>query len=149
MVELAVGDAPRFAVERLELAREGPSYTLLTVRELRDRRGAGNEMFLLLGGDSLLDLPNWWRADELVAEVRIIAFARPGWALREAWDGLAARFGRDWVDGVRESLVQVPLVDVSATDIRQRLRSGRSVRYMVPEAVRRYIVERGLYAPGR
>ncbi|MGD2174693.1 MAG: hypothetical protein PVJ27_04760, partial [Candidatus Brocadiaceae bacterium] len=120
-------------------------YTLLTVRELRRRMGPQVELFLLLGADSLLDLPNWWHASELVAEVPVIAFDRPGHPLAERWGELAAEFGEQWVESVRRLMVGTPLLEISATEIRRRVREGRSVRYLVPAAVRRYVMDRGLY----
>ena len=146
MVELAIEGNPAFEAEDLELKRQGASYTLLTIRELRARFGAEAELFLLMGGDSLLDLPAWWRAEELVREAPIIAFGRPGNSLDAGLDGLAAHFGEAWVRQVRELMVQAPQMDISATEVRERVRAGLSVRYMVPEAVWEYIEQRGLYA---
>jgi len=147
MLELAVGDNAAFRVSRVELDAEGPCYTLLTVRRLKGQRPDG-ELFLLMGGDSLLDLPNWWRAEELASEVAVIAFDRPGALLADGLDGLASRFGEGWARRVMELRVEAPLLQVSATAIRQRVRRGLSVRYLVPEPVRRYIEQHGLYAAG-
>ncbi len=143
MLELCLEGNDAFAVESLELEREEPSYTLVTVRELR-RRGTRDPV-LLMGADSILDLPNWWHAEELAREVPIVGFCRPGYDLEGGWEELTDRFGADWAEAVRRSMVEVPLMQVSATDIRRRLREGRSVRYMVPEGVLAYIEERGLY----
>ena len=148
MVELAIEGNPAFEAADLELKRDGASYTLLTIRELRRRLGPEAELFLLVGGDSLLELPTGWRAEELVREVPIIAFGRPGNPLDAGVDGLAAHFGQAWVRQVRELMVAAPQMDISATEVRERVRAGLSVRYMVPEAVRAYIAERGLYATG-
>jgi len=146
MVRLAIAENPAFEVDSLELQRKGPSYTLTTVRELRQRSGGNNRFCLLLGADSVLDLKNWWQARELVHAVDIVAFDRPGHPLDDGWDDLAEQFGRDWARKVRESRVAVPQLDISATEIRQRVRQGLSVRYMVPEAVRRHIAKRHLYS---
>jgi nicotinate-nucleotide adenylyltransferase len=147
MVELAVEGNPAFEALPLELEREGPSYTLLTVRELRGRFGAAVQLFLLLGADSVRDMPTWWRAQDLVRTVDIIAFDRPGHSLDRAVDQLAALFGEDWARRVRNLKVSAPLLDISASEIRQRVAAGRSIRYLVPEPVRKYILERGLYRP--
>jgi nicotinate-nucleotide adenylyltransferase len=148
MVELAIEGNPAFEASDMELRRTGASYTLMTVRELRGALGAQAELFLLMGGDSVLDLPGWWHARDLVREVRIVTFGRPGSALGDRLDGLAEQFGSEWVNDVRELMVDAPLMDISATEVRRRVREGLSVRYMVPEAVRRYIEERGLYRGG-
>ncbi len=146
MVELAVQGHEAFRAERIELERDGPSYTLQTVRELRDRLGPGNELLLVMGADSLLDLPNWWHADELVREVPVIVFARPGYNLERGWERLAERFGSEWVKSTKRLRVRAPLIELSATGIRERVRAGLSIRYMVPEPVRAHILEHGLYA---
>jgi len=147
MVRLAVRGNPAFEPSSIELDRDGPSYTLLTVRELRAQIGSADELFLVLGADSVRDIPNWWRASELVREVDIIAFDRPACTVEQAVDGLVKHFGRTWADRVLELKVDAPLLGISATEIRERLARGRSIRYMVPEAVRAYIMERGLYGP--
>ena len=145
MVELAVADNPAFEVSDVELRADGASYTLRTIRALKRALGPDAELLLMMGGDSLLDLPTWWHAQELAREVAIVTFARPGSELGGKLDTLAEHFGGDWVNRVRELMVQAPLMEISATDVRRRVRDGRSVRYMVPEAVRAYIEERGLY----
>lgn len=145
MVELAVDGHDAFRTEPIELEREGPSYTLKTVRELRERPGLG-ELYLIMGADSLLDLPDWWHAEELAQEAPVIVFNRPGCALEERWGELAERFGQGWVDRTRQLRVDAPLMELSATVVRERVRAGLSIRYMVPEPVRAYIAEHGLYA---
>jgi nicotinate-nucleotide adenylyltransferase len=146
MVELAIEGHPAFEALPIEIERSGPSFTLLTVRELRRRYGEGAQLFLLLGGDSLADLPNWWRAGELVEEADVIAFDRPGCLLDDHLPRMGAVFGEPWVRRTAELKVRAPLVEISATEVRQRVRAGKSVRYLVPEPVRHYILERGIYA---
>jgi len=148
MIELAVRDRPAFRVSTVELDRDGPSYTLLTVRELRRELGATAELFLLLGADSVRDLPTWWRADELVREAAVVPFGRPGCRLQEDLARLAERFGAEWAQAVAKRTVEAPLMDVSSTAIRERVGSGRSIEGLVPEAVARYIASHGLYARG-
>jgi len=144
MVELAIAGNRAFEVSRIELDGVGPSYTLSTVRVLR-RQMPDDELFLMLGGDSLRDVGAWWRADELVQEIDIIAFDRPGAALDEALAGLADRFGQVWAERTARLRVEAPLLDISATEIRRRVRKGLSIRYLVPEAVRQHILDHGLY----
>ncbi len=148
MVQLAVEDNPALEADPVELRREGPSYTLRTVRGLRERYGLAERLFLLMGADSLLDLPNWWHAEQLARKVPIIAFGRPGHRVEQHWQELAGEFGEEWVGEVKERMVDAPLLEVSASEIRERLSRGLSVRYLVPESVRHYILERGLYREG-
>jgi nicotinate-nucleotide adenylyltransferase len=145
MVELAIEGNPFFRAARLELERQGPSFTLLTVRELRKAMPEA-ELFLILGGDSLRDLPAWWHSEELVQEVAIISFDRPGAPVEDVLKALEGRFGSQWVRSTSELRVRAPLLEISASGIRRRLKEGKSVRYLVPEPVWRYIIERGPYA---
>jgi nicotinate-nucleotide adenylyltransferase len=136
MLRLAVRGNPRFRVSDIELRRGVPSYTIETVRALRQRWGERPRV--VLGGDALLDLHAWHEARALLREARILVYARPGFegaAARAAQLGLRYHPVGDW-----------PL---SSRDIRERARRGRSLRYRVPEPVRRYIEQHGLYAPGR
>ncbi len=148
MVELAIEGNPAFTALPLEIEREGPSYTLTTVRQLRQEKG-GADLYLVLGGDSLHDIPTWWRAEELVREVDIIAFDRPGSTVEAALSRLTGVFGEAWAERVRELKVEAPLLDMSATDVRCRVGEGKSVRYLVPDAVHRYIIDNGLYRSAR
>jgi nicotinate-nucleotide adenylyltransferase len=145
MVELATADNGAFRASRVEIDRGGPSYTLTTVRELSHELGAQAELFLILGADSVRDMPTWWRAQELARETRVIAVPRPGEPLDEHIAAAAAAFGDAWADQTRQLAVEMPMLDVSATRIRDRVRAGQSVRYLVPEQVRQYILAHGIY----
>lgn len=144
MLRLALGDNPRFEISTVELEREGPSYTLPTVLELKQRLGPECELYLILGSDSVRDMPNWWHAKELVAEVDIIALQRPK-CLLEALPEFEARFGTEAAAKVRQSVVSAPLLDISSSDIRQRVRQGRPIHHLVPTSVADYILVNELY----
>lgn len=144
MTELAVEGNEHFEISEIELEREGPSYTLQTVEELRDGLGADDSLFLVVGADSVHEMPEWWHARELVQEVPIIALKRPGYPLDDL-DRVKAEFGEEAVEQIKQNVVEAPLLQISSTDIRERIRTGKSIRYMVPEKVRRYIAENGLY----
>lgn len=147
MLRLATAGDDLFDVSEVELRREGPSYTLDTVRQLRRRSGAA-EVHWIVGTDMLADLPKWHRAPEVVAEATVVTAARPGWSdrLEDILTDLADHFGAEAVERIRAGVVRTPLIEISSTDIRRRVRAGLSVRYMVPEPVERYIAEQGLYA---
>lgn len=130
MVALAIAGEPRFRLERIELDRPGPSYTVDTLRALRARE-PGREFAVLVGADAALDLPRWREADSLATLARFVIFARPGAAVPPL----------PWPVEV----VEVPLVAISATDIRRRVAAGRSIRYWVPDAVAECILAEGLY----
>jgi nicotinate-nucleotide adenylyltransferase len=130
MLELAVAESPGFSVERAELERPGPSYSVDTLEGLRAREP--NAAFtLLLGADAALELDAWHRAEDLPGLARIAVFARPGTSVP-----LSPLIG---------ATVPVPAVEISATEIRRRVRSGRPIRYWVPDAVARYVARHRLY----
>ena len=145
MVQLAIEDNPAFDASAVELERQGPSYTLLTVRQLRERLGPDARLYLILGADSVHEIATWWRVRELVEEVEIIAVGRPGHSLQADLEALAGAFGDAWARRVGELKVDVPPMAISATDIRGRVAAGRSIRYLVPDVVRDYILRHGLY----
>ena len=153
MVELAVRGEPRLVCDRRELERDAPSYTVDSLQEMRGELGAGHSLVLVVGCDALLGLPTWHRWQALLDLAHIVVLARPGWHLPDtgdmgAWlarhrlqDAAALRerpFGGVHVESLR------PL-DISATEIRRLLKSGKSARYLLPEQVLDYIEANKLY----
>jgi nicotinate-nucleotide adenylyltransferase len=123
-----------FTVSTLELLRPGPSYTVDTLDEMKTKH-EGVDLWLLLGADSLLDLPRWRDPAGILARARLAVAARPGFAARR----VPARVGRrvDW-------LPNAP-VDISSRDLRRRVAAGRSIRFLVPDRVARLVERLGLY----
>ena len=156
MVKLAIADGGSskpacqtalrsiFSFSDYDLTRQGPSFTIDTVRHFRAELGRDAELCWIIGADSLPELPTWCRARELVASCRIVTAARPGWEQID-FDALGAHFSAEQIDGLRANLVETPRIDISATDIRRRVREGRSIRYLVPEPVCEYIGQHRLY----
>ena len=130
MVELAVQGARGFAVERVEVERAGRSYTVETLRQLRARE-PGARFVLLIGRDAVRDLPQWREAAMLRELAEVVAFGRAGRPAEPT--------------PLVDRRVDVPAVDISSTEIRRRVAAGLSIRYWVPDAVERFITERGLY----
>lgn len=141
MLEFAVAGCPRLRVSRMELERPGPSYTVDTLQTLHDD-DPRRELFFLIGADSLTDLPTW-REPQRIARLAIIVAVNRGDRPLPDMASLEARLGQEAMARVR--FVQMPGVDLSATDIRRRVREGRGIRYMVPRAVEVYIQEHRLY----
>ena len=139
MLQFAVAGQPAFRVEDLEKDRAGPSYTADTLDELSCRH-PGNEWFLLVGSDTLRDLPTWHEPRRVVARAGLLVVARPAAALVPA-EELQAKVGAP----VRVQNIDVPLIDISSSDLRARVRRGRSIRYFVPRAVEMYVLEKKLY----
>jgi nicotinate-nucleotide adenylyltransferase len=137
MTVLGAAGNPRFAVSRLEIDRRGPTYTADTMEALRSFHGPGVTMYFIVGGDAALRLDTWKHIDRLKELAEIIAVTRPGFALgtleREpTWPVIR--------------IMEMPAIDISSTEIRNRVQSGRPIDYLVPGEVLRYIRERGLYA---
>ncbi|UFJ38896.1 nicotinate-nucleotide adenylyltransferase [Brevibacillus humidisoli] len=132
MVELATADHPAFQVNRIELDRSGPSYTVDTMRQLT-REYPDTRFSFIIGGDMVSILPQWHRFSELVQLVRFIGLHRPG-----------STYDRQSLASY-VTFVEMPLWDVSSTMIRNKVKAGSTIRYLVPEAVERYIKENRLY----
>ena len=144
MVALAIADNPAFELSRIELDRPGPSYTSDTVEALAAReREAGREpdLTFILSAETLRDLPTWHAPERLLDACRIAVVPRDGYpAPDRAW--LREQFpGREG----RIDFLSAPRLEVSSTVIRDRVAAGRSIRYLVPPAVARYIEDHGLY----
>jgi nicotinate-nucleotide adenylyltransferase len=146
MCRRAVAGDPLFDVLDVEVRRGGVSYTIDTVRDLLASSCRGDQLMLLLGQDSLVDLPNWRDARALAGLAPVAVVPRPGAAAPD-WDELARALGPDVAAGIRDRFLRVPPVDVSSSEIRRRVAEGRSIRCRVPDAVADYIEERGLYVP--
>lgn len=146
MVELAIADDPRFALSTVELDREGPSYTSETLIELRRQWGERVWMAFAFGWDMLLYLPEWHEPEHVIAALDCLAAVhRPGTSTQVGeLDPLEAR-----LPGLREKLVVLPSpqLEISASELRERVASGLPIRYLVPDTVCRYIEEHGLYLP--
>lgn len=127
MLELAVAGEQRFSVSRIELDRDGPSYTVETL----ERLAGADELFLILGGDALAALPRWKDPNRIAELARLAVAERPG---------APERTGRASI-----VVFDAPRLDISSRELRARAARGRSLRYLVPDPVWRHIEARGLY----
>lgn len=133
MVEAAIAGEPAFAADACELHRQGPSYAIDTVEALGARLPAGTRPVFLIGADNVAELSTWHRIAELRERVQFVVFQR-----RLPASGAPAECPYPVLDRA---------IDISATDIRMRVASGRSIRYLVPDAVAEMIEARQLYRP--
>lgn len=136
MLRAATAGEKFFGILTLELERGAPSYTYDTINSLL-KQGL-HDFCWLVGADQLPHLPRWHRAAELVQSVKFVIAARPGFAFD--FDSLPAPF-----DQLRNAVIPAPEIQISATDIRARVRAGKSIRYLVPDPVADYIHSHGLY----
>ncbi len=129
MLKLATADNPLFDIEQAELQRKGKSYTYDTMKALI-AQNPDTDYYFIIGGDMVEYLPKWYKIDELVEMVQFVGVKRPGYTIDTSYPII-------WLDA--------PMMDLSSSLIRKKIAQGCSIRYLVPEAVRNYILEKGLY----
>lgn len=135
MAELAIGNDRRFEVSDLEIQRPGLSYTIETLRALRDLYDPAVAIFFIIGADSLLEIDTWRAPDQVFELATVAVVPRPDVDLAQAnakWRNLSM-------------IIDAPEIEISSTDIRKRAADGRSIRYLTPRSVAAYIEEHGLY----
>ncbi len=138
MTVIATAADPRFRVSRVDVDRDGPTYTVDTLRDLSAEFAAAGteaELFFITGADALGAIAGWHDADELLGLAHFVGVTRPGHTLVDP--------------GLPEgsvTLVEIPALAISSTDCRDRVSRGEPIRYLVPEGVREYVAKRGLYA---
>ena len=141
MVRLAVQDRPGLEVSSIEIDRPGPTYTVDTLVELRRELGSGVELYLILGMDSVRELRRWRDPERLFGMCTVVAVSRP-----DSRDVSSAEIEQSFIAARgRTRTIRGPMLDISATDIRQRVSGGQPISDTVPPPVERYISEHGLY----
>jgi len=141
MLHLAIDGQPNYEVSKVEIERAGPSYAVETIAELKRQITAQDELFFILGWDSLARLPEWGEPSRLTGLCYLVAAPRPGYsppdlrALEKDIPGISQRV----------MLMDAPQIDISASVIRDRVARGLSIRHLVPEPVNRYIKDNRLY----
>jgi nicotinate-nucleotide adenylyltransferase len=132
MTEIGIAPEPRFSVSRLEVDRGGQTYTIDTLRALHDA-DPDRELSFITGADAMIEIMAWKEAEALFELASFIAATRPGY-------DVGAFAPREHV-----SVMEIPALAISSTDIRERVRDGRPIRFLVPDGVERYIEQEGLY----
>jgi nicotinate-nucleotide adenylyltransferase len=139
MLQRAITDNKRFSLSRIDVDRPGPHYSVDTIRIVKNRF-PHNDVYFIMGGDSFRDLPAWHEPQALVSLCTIVVMRRP-------YDHIQPNMHEAVLPGLagRVMLMDTPLLEISSTDIVERLQQGRSVRYLVPDSVLAYINENNLY----
>ena len=140
MVKLAVESNRFFTWSPMEIERDPPSYALDTVNTLRNQRPEIDRLFFITGADSVLAIREWHRYEDLLSTCEFIAAARPGFDLTQLTAIVPAQFAD------RVHMLPFPFLEISATDIRARVKERRALRYLMPDTVVEYIGAHGLYA---
>ncbi len=141
MVKMAITDNPYFTCSRIEIDKPNGTYTYNTLQELK-LMYPGDELYLILGGDSVIGIDTWYKAKELLTSCIILAAVREDdniAALDKKRKEMAKIYGAD----IR--ILKFNRIDISATEIRNRVRTGRSIRYMLPDEVIEFLCIKGLY----
>lgn len=142
MVQFAIAGHPQFRLSTIEIDRPGPSYTVTTLEQLKSENHS-RDLFLLIGADSVRDLPHW-RQPERILELATVVAVNRGQSAPLDWTSLNS-ISHASVES-RITSINMPAIDLSATDIRKRISENRSIRYLVPRVVEIYIQEKGLYS---
>jgi len=141
LVDAALGDVDGLEASRLEIDRGGPSYTVDTIEELR-RLEPTADLYLIVGADVIAGLASWERLDDVRRETTMVVVNRPG-----STPVLPGRDGR--LTGWNAVAIEIPALEISSTDLRERAATGRPLDYLIPEGAVRMIKERGMYARDR
>lgn len=142
MTALAVSSNPGFEVSRLEVDKDEITYTYDTVTDLRRIYGEDTRIYFITGADAVLELLTWYRIEELLGICGFIAVTRPGFDkgdLEQKIKEITSKYGGEII------CIEVPLLAISSTDIRERCRNGKTIKYLLPEEVEQYILENGMY----
>lgn len=144
MLEFALAGIPEFQVSNLELDKSTTSFTVETLEALKSE-DPDRELFLLIGADSLYDFPSWKNPQRILELAQVVAVNR-GRQDPPSLDELEEKLGSEAMDRIQ--IVTMPGIGLASTDIRHRIRSGHSIRFLVPKAVEAYIIEHKVYGPG-
>jgi nicotinate-nucleotide adenylyltransferase len=139
MCLLATANNPYFTVSREEINRGGVSYTIDTIRAFRAQLGPQVELYFITGADAVLEILTWRDPEAILSECHVVAAHRPGFDLGR----LAPAIGHERAQKVQA--MAIAALDISSTDIRSRIATGRSVRYLLPDSVQAYIRKSGIY----
>lgn len=146
MIALAIAGNKKFQVSDCELKKSNPSYTLETVRQFQADYGGDTLIYWLAGADSVNDLPHWYGIIELIDACILSVMCRAGYE-QPNFARFTAIWGRQRVEKLQQNVIKTPLIDISSTEIRNRLAAGCDVTGMLAPAVAAYIREHGLYQP--
>ncbi len=135
MVHLAVKDNPSFEVSEIETGRVGKSYSIETIRELQNTYDSNSKLFWIIGSDSLIDLPNWYLPEEIVKTAQVVIYPRVNYLTKNA--------DRKYLKNVM--ILKSPFIEISSSKIRENVKQSKSIRYLTPFSVEKYIYKAGLY----
>jgi nicotinate-nucleotide adenylyltransferase len=140
MTLIATASNPAFAVSRVEIDHQGPTYTVDTLRRLRSQHPGDTRLYFITGADAVLQILTWKQPDQVLAQAEFIAATRPGFDLDRLVSQVPGAAGR-------VHRMEIPALAISSTDIRARAARGAPIQYLVPDGVAHYIHKHALYRP--
>ncbi len=143
MVRHAIKENPAFTISDIELKKEGPSYTYETLKTCKSLAGADTKIFFICGTDSFISLEQWYAAESIFKEFSLVVGARPRYKDKSR-DDMVEKITKLY--GTEIKKIHMPKIDISSTDIKQRIEEGRSIKYLLPLAVEEYIHENRIYS---
>jgi nicotinate-nucleotide adenylyltransferase len=140
LVELGISSNPHFELSKVDVDRPGPSFSVDMLRLLHDQLGDDHELFFIIGADSLEDFLEWHDPEGIVRQCKLVVVTRPGY-------GVSVQHLKPRIPNIesRVEIVPIPLMGISASDLRDRVANGLPIKYQVPEAVEGFIYATGLY----
>jgi nicotinate-nucleotide adenylyltransferase len=145
MAALAAAERPGWSASRIEVDRNGPSYTYDTLVQLGETLSVGSQFFFILGADAFAEITTWSRYPAVLDLAHFVVVSRPGITLDSLRERVPSAFGLRPSAKTRVILVEATTPDISSTDIRRRVRAGQSLSHLVPDSVARYITTHRLY----
>ncbi|MEA4816794.1 MAG: nicotinate-nucleotide adenylyltransferase [Lachnospiraceae bacterium] len=142
MTKIATSSNPRFFVSRMEIERGGPSYTIDTVSELKRLLKPNAKIYFVVGADSIFQVFSWKDARRLITMCEFIGVTRPGYNKGELYERIK-NINQNCESNIH--FCEIPSLDISSSEIRERVKEGKSIKYLVPEGVEEYIYKKGLY----
>ncbi len=145
MTVIATASNKDFMVSRIEIDRQGKSYTIDTLKYLKSIFAKSATLYFITGADAILEILTWKNPDEIISLCEFIAATRPGYDISRIEDLKKRLFGGRSYAGEHIFLMEIPALAISSTDIRKRIKSNRPIKYLLPESVSNYILKNELY----
>lgn len=145
MIKAAVADNPAFAVSSMEIERKGKTYTVDTLSEIK-KNNPNTEIYFVMGADEITSVERWKQPEKLLKMCDFIAVTRPGFdneKVKNKIDSIRKKYGCNIF------FLEVPSLDISSTELREKIRSGKNVKYLIPKETEKYIADHDLYKEGK
>ncbi|HLS53589.1 MAG TPA: nicotinate-nucleotide adenylyltransferase [Tissierellaceae bacterium] len=141
MLKLALASNPNYKISTIEIDRQGKSYTIDTIKKLKNIYPK-DDLYMIIGADSLLELNTWKDYEDIISSIKIIVMDRQV-SCREKLKEKITYYNKTYQGQIKR--IETPIIEISATEIRRRIKRGKSIKYLLPELVEDYIIKNKLY----